>query len=408
MIQLSYSVFKLMFSLFLLYYLFVGVSFMLDILHSIWSWNNGLVRYLFFAFLLWGCFLGAALLLSRKITPFIHNRITEDTRPALSILLKGFKKPFSAFLFVSGICVALLVFSAWEPAFSIGFLTRIMPTLPGFVHQSWRVVTILTVTWGMLSSSEISSLILRDARHKLDIKMGKSVAHFLGAIFQVVVVALAIVVLMSEFNYDINGLIAGLGLGGLTIALAAKDSAENFFGGLILVIEKPFEIGDWIACEGIEGTVEDISLRSTKIRTDPGALTIVPNAKLSGSAITNWSGGMEKRRASFMLSVKYDTPRASIKELVSSMRSMIQKDVDVLSDSVIVRFSEFSESSLSIQVTYYTTIPGLRDHLRIKERINFNILALAEKHNVSFAFPTRSVVFQHLETQKPPENDLQD
>ena len=245
-----------------------------------------------------------------------------------------------------------------------------------------------------MSSSKITRLVLQGTHSKLDLRVGESVAHFLAAIFKVVVIAIAAIILLSEFNININGLITGLGLGGLTVALAAKDSAANFFGGLILVVEKPFDIGDWIVADGVEGTVESINLRSTTIRTSPGALTIVPNANLSGTAITNWSGGMEQRRASFALALPYNTPQQKIREFSSSMRDLLRKDKDVVPDSVVVRFSEFGSSSLTIQVIFYTSLPGFKDHIRIKERINYAILELAEGMNISFAYPSQTLFVQ--------------
>lgn len=224
--------------------------------------------------------------------------------------------------------------------------------------------------------------------------MSKSVSRFLAAVFNVLVVALAIVIILSELDYDINGLIAGLGLGGLTIALAAKESAENFFGGLVLITEKPFEIGDYISTNSVEGTVEDINLRSTKIRLSSGSLTVVPNANLSSSPITNWSGVMKKRRARFLLQLEYNTSAKQLKEFINSVQTLLETDPEILNESILVHFIEFGESSLNVQVVYYTALPGMADHLRINERINYGIIQLAQQYKVGFAFPTRTLYIQ--------------
>ncbi len=377
---------------------------MSELFTTIWHFNNGLPRSLFYALVAWLGFTLGAFLLSRKFAPAIQRRIDEDKHPIFTIMLQAFRRPISVFLQVSGVAFALLIFSAWRPEDGNNFWLKIVTLLPAIVYRCWRIATILIVTWGLLSSSKISRLVLQGTHGKLDLKVGESVAHFLAAIFKVVVIAIAAIILLSEFNININGLITGLGLGGLTIALAAKDSAANFFGGLILVVEKPFDIGDWIVADGIEGTVESINLRSTSVRTSPGALTIVPNANLSGAAITNWSGGMEQRRASYMLSLPFNTPQQKIREFSSAVRDLLRTDKNVVPDSGVVRFAEFGPSSLSIQVIFYTTLPGFKDHLRIKERINYAILELADQMGLSFAYPSQTVYVQPFAENPPPHS----
>jgi MscS family membrane protein len=216
----------------------------------------------------------------------------------------------------------------------------------------------------------------------------------------VLVVSFAVVIIITEFGYNVSALITGLGLGGLTIALAAKDSAANFFGGLIMVTEKPFEIGDWISFGSVEGTVEDINLRSTKIRTGPGSLTIVPNATLAAANITNWSGGMEKRQANFKLALRYNIPEDKLREFLAVARTMLETDPEIQTDSVMVRFSGLSESSLDVLVRFYTTLPGYADHMRILERVNFSLMALAKEKDVEFAYPARTLYVQEQNASK--------
>lgn len=364
---------------------------MTELFQTIWNMYNGLVRSLALAFFAWLLFLLAATLVSRKINPAVKKRLNEDKHPISSIFISAFQRPIIVFMHISGLCVALLIFSAWRPAADNSFWLAIIPRIPFIVYKGWRISAIIIITWGLLGSSQISSLVMQGANHKLDLKVSRSVSHFLGAIFKVIVVSIATVILMSEMNYDINGLIAGLGLGGLTIALAAKDSAANFFGGLVLVVERPFDIGDWIAADGIEGTVEDISLRSTSIRTAPGSLTIVPNANLSGSAITNWSGGMEQRRANFMLQLPHNTPEQDIREFCSAIRDLLSQDKEVVPDSGVVRFTEIGPFSLNVQVIFYTSLPGFKDHVRIRERINYGILEIAGQQGIAFALPAQTV-----------------
>src|SRR5699024_6731493 len=128
-------------------------------------------------------------------------------------------------------------------------------------------------------------------------KIDEILVSFLSRALQFIIIAMAISIVLQEFDYHIGGLITGLGIGGLAISLAAKDALANLFGGVVIVTEKPFTINDWIMTPSVEGTVEDISFRSTKVRTFDQALVVVPNATLANEAITNWSK-MGKRRIS--------------------------------------------------------------------------------------------------------------
>lgn len=350
--------------------------------------NSGIIMGIVVSLIVAALFWGFSVLLYHKIIPAFISKLNPDKFMGTKMLIEGFSKPISAYLKLVGLCIALLIFFRWNTGTN---LSEYRIALVPVVYNAIRIISIIMVAWGLIASNGVSSLVLRRARRHLDLKVSKSVSHFLAAVYNVVVVSLAAAILIKELGHDINGLVAGLGLGGLTIALAAKDSAANFFGGLVMVTERPFEIGDWIVSDGVEGIVEDISLRSTKVRTAPGALTIVPNANLSSSAITNWSGGMEKRKAEIILFIKHGTQRQKLKEYCASVRNMIEIDPEVISDTVLVRFTTISEFSLNILVSFYTTMPGYADHLRIKERINYSILELADKHGITFAYPTRTL-----------------
>lgn len=364
-----------------------------DIL-TFWGDNLDFWEYLLPAVITAVVFWVAGLILSRKAGPALVKRIDPDKHPYSGLLAEGFRRPLGLFIQILGVCLAFLIISGWLPVQPPGALTSFLMGIPTAVYRALRIAVILIVSWGLLASSDIMGLLLRKARSNLDFHMSQSVTRFLGAIFKVVVVAVAAVILLGEMQVNVTGLVTGLGLGGLTIALAAKDAAANFFGGLVLVAEKPFEIGDWISWENVEGTVEDISLRSTKIRTGPGSLTYVPNANLSGAPITNWSGGMEHRRADFTLQLTYATERRRLHDFTDGVRILLETDPEVETGSILVCFAEFGESSLNVKVQFYTTLAGYGDHMRIRERINFALIDLAEKNGVEFAFPTRSVYIE--------------
>lgn len=341
------------------------------------------------AILIWLLFFVISQVVRRALLPRLEKALQKKPHPFSEPIVNGAKKPLGLFLFFCGIYSAFaFLFSQLPqnaPGWLLAFSTWFLPVL----QKAFRIFGVVTIAWWLVNASKIYSLIIQKANNKLNITLSKSMVRFLSAIFNVVVIAFAAVLIITEFGYNVSALVTGLGLGGLTIALAAKDSAANFFGGLVLVTERPFEIGDWIAFDGVEGTVEDINLRSTKIRTGPGSLTIVPNATISNAAITNWSGGMEKRRANFKIPVSLDTQENKIKEYLSSARTMLETDPEIISDSVLVRLAEIGNGSMNIQIVFYTSLPGYNDFMRINERINFSLLNLAHSTGVTFAYPTQ-------------------
>lgn len=352
-------------------------------------------------------FIGASILLSRVVFPRLHKRLNKTKHPVVVPILQGYRQPVSLLLKLLGGFIGVIFFFGNLPGGAPAWLTKTATWLLPFSYTAMRISIIVAVAWGLINSSRVYAIVAEKANNKLDLHVRKSMGRFLGAVFNVVVVAIAVVMILGELNYNANSLIAGLGLGGLTVALAAKDATANFFGGLILVTERPFEIGDWISCDGVEGTVEDITLRSTKIRTGPGSLTIVPNANISNAAITNWSGGMEKRRANFKLQFTYSTNRGNLQNYIDAVRTMLETDPEVVTDSIMVRFSDLAESGLGVTVRFFTVMPAYDAYMRVLERINFSLLALAQQYHVEFAFPTRTLYIRQEEPDSPEANTTQ-
>ena len=204
------------------------------------------------------------------------------------------------------------------------------------------------------------------------------------------------IAVLSETGINVATLITGIGLGGLTIALAAQDTAQNLFGGLVILLDKPFQVDDWISTPDIEGVVEDITFRSTRVRTFPNALVVVPNSTLVSSPITNWSR-MNKRRASFTVELTYNTTEAQLQRCISRITEMINQNPEVLADDTVVAFNSFQDSSLEISVLFYTRATSFSAFQKIKEQVNYGIMKIVEEEGASFAFPTQTVYLQREE-----------
>lgn len=227
----------------------------------------------------------------------------------------------------------------------------------------------------------------------LDAKVDKILIPFFSRMIRFLILALAFVTICSNWGYDINGFIAGLGLGGLAFALAAKDLLANIFSGIVIIADRPFSIGDWIKTSDLEGTIEDINFRSTRIRTFEHALVTVPNSNLINAPIINFTK-REMRRITLNLGVTYDTPSYALKKCIEKIHHMLIQHPSIDNKTILVKFDSFGESGLNIFMYFFTKTTIWEEYLTIKQDINFQILKILEEENVSIAFPRTSHYFE--------------
>ncbi|WP_231510799.1 mechanosensitive ion channel family protein [Bacillus sp. UNC438CL73TsuS30] len=259
-----------------------------------------------------------------------------------------------------------------------------------FFLKFLRSMVIVLITWGLFNLSSPTSGILISVNEKINNKIDLILIPFISRAIRVIMIAISLSIIGQEFDYDVNGLVAGLGLGGLAFALAAKEAVGNLIGGIVIVTEKPFSIGDWILTPSVEGIVEDINFRSTKIRTFSQALVTVPNATLANEAITNWSR-MGKRRISFDLGLNYRTTKEQIQRVVHRIELMLNNHEEIHPETVMVAFDHYNESSLDVLVYFFTNSTVWAEHVKIKHEINLEIMGILEEEGVEIAFPSRTI-----------------
>ncbi|WP_318246212.1 mechanosensitive ion channel family protein [Bacillus sp. PS06] len=274
---------------------------------------------------------------------------------------------------------------------SVGYFPYLSQNNPIFLDII-RSSIIALIAWGLYNLSSVSSFLFTKMNERMKTGIDPILIPFVSKAIRFIIIAISFSIIAQEFDYDVNGFVAGLGLGGLAFALAAKDAIGNLFGGIIIITEKPFSIGDWIMTPSVEGTVEDINFRSTKVRTFTQALVTVPNATLANENITNWSQ-MGKRRISFHLGVTYDTPKVKLENTVSRIRYLLKNHEDVHPDTIFVTFDQYNDNSLDIFLYFFTKTTVWEEYLLIKEEINFAIMEILEEENVSVAFPSRTLYF---------------
>lgn len=205
---------------------------------------------------------------------------------------------------------------------------------------------------------------------------------FVSIMIRATIVIIAISIIFREFG--LTGFLTGLGVSSVVVALAAQDTCSNLFGGMMIVLDKPFLIGDWIQTTEIEGVVQEITFRSTRIKTFANAIVTVPNSKLTNNNIINWSKRSD-RRIYFKFIIETNTLVERVKKLIEELEIMIKENEKVSDELVIVSFNEFSACGLGIFIYFYTTEIDYRAYEKVKEEINLVILSLLEKNKVKLA-----------------------
>jgi MscS family membrane protein len=200
---------------------------------------------------------------------------------------------------------------------------------------------------------------------------------------------LALLGMFQNLGFDITGLVAGLGVGGIAIALAAQKTIENLFGGATLLVDQPIRVGDYCKFGGMAGTVEDVGLRSTRVRTLDRTLITVPNSEFSQTQIENF-GVRDRIRLYVILGFRYETTPDQFRYLLSELRALLWSHPKIDKESVRVRFVGFGAYSLDVEVAAYVPTSDWKEFLAIREDIFLRMMDITKKSGSSFAFPSQT------------------
>lgn len=215
------------------------------------------------------------------------------------------------------------------------------------------------------------------------IKKRDIVFPFVSILIRLIIVIIGISCIAKEFGF--TGFITGLGISGIAFALMAQDAFSNLFGGFVIVLERPFSIGDWIQTSDIEGIVEDITFRSTKIKTFSMAVATIPNSKLANENIINWSQ-RNLRRIHFKFTIKFNTPVENIKNCLERIKQLLNNHEKIDKELIIVSFNELSTYGFGVFVYFYTNELNYVKYEGIKEEINIEILRILREEKVELMF----------------------
>ncbi len=347
---------------------------MQDILTQLQPWYPSIGAFCFFTLLRY-VYKHFLLNLLHRLTNVISFKNGEE-------LIDAFEHPINVFLYISAFYAAINV-APLNTNYWLTFLDRII-----------RSTIVLCFFWGCYNVSDTTHGIMLDILEKAGIRSEDSLSNIFSTILRLIIVVLCFVTVAREWNYDISGFIASLSIGSVAVAFAAKDALANVFGSLIIVLDKPFKVGDWILANGVEGVVEKISFRSTCVRTFPQELVYIPNSLLSNTPITNFTL-REKRRIDFTIGLTYSSTAAQIQELIAKLKDYLGSNERLHHDDIRVHFVNYNDSSLDVRVVCYARTGDTRAYLDILQEINLRVMGLLEEVGVSCAFPSRSIYFEN-------------
>lgn len=264
-----------------------------------------------------------------------------------------------------------------------------------FFQKSLDTIIILSFIWIFLSAVDGGRHMLERLAHQPDARMRDQLLPIFTKIIKVIIVILGIVMIISRMGQDVKAIVTGLGIGGVALALAAQETLKNLFGSIMILVDKPFQVGDWIAAGNSEGIVEDIGFRSTRIRTFPDTLVTIPNSKMADIEINNFSK-MQKRRALMTVGVTYATNAAQMEKCLAGIRAILENHEGVSPEGRSVHFTDFGDSSLNITVRFFSKDLTYDGHNRVRQEVNLAIMRLLEEMGLSIAFPSRSVYIEKM------------
>jgi len=328
-----------------------------------------------YAGIIFGIFIISANIVKLIIHRYVRKLVDRSKSKLDNVILTSLEKPLFYFLILAG------VYFSWSILIINGRVNEIFNNILSiffiinFFYFFIRFVDCMLADY------------MKPFAEKTKTELDDQLLPVIRKIVKITLVVIAIIIILEKFGYNISGLVAGLGIGGLAFAFAAKDLLGNLFGGISIFTDKPFKVGQTVKVMGYSGKVKAIGLRSTRILTFDGTHLIIPNSKINEDVVENIS--MEKtRKVKLNLNVNFNTSNSKIKKAKEVIKKIIKENEHTKDDSKVY-FSGFKESSLNLLVIYY--IENIKKLLVAKDEVNLAIKEAFEKNKISFAYPTQTL-----------------
>lgn len=326
--------------------------------------------------------------LAHGVVGGIRRLADQHKHQTMAMILNALQAPIEVFVVLLGIYFSVEVMEFFDKT-------------DAAIFNILRVFVIATIFWAFYRVVEPLALGFNTFAGRFGAGLADDLRQFFIRCVRTLVVVLAGVALLEDWGIDVSAFLGGLGLAGMAVALAAKDSVANVFGGLTIFADKLFKRGDWIETPHFEGVVEFVGLRATKVRTFSKAMVVMPNAEIVDSPVINWSR-MTHRRIKMIIGVEYRTSADQIEKIIERLRDFLQQDEDVAQEDVpqMVHLADFGSSSINIDLYYFTNTTDWQEWRDIRNRHIIAFKRIIEEEGASFAFPSQSLYVESMPDMK--------
>ena len=337
---------------------------------------------------------------------FVKDKNTREEESILFNLKEAINSPLIYSLYLFSIQLSIFIIVKDQ-----NFINAIMPWI--------NTIYIALLTWAVYAILNIAINIYAQNLLERYQNVRKEMIVFILKIIKVVLIIFVVLFLFTQLGLDVKAILASLGVGGIAIALAAKDTLANFFASLNIMTDNSFSQGDWIKTSDFEGTVVDIRMRTTRIRTFDNAMITVPNSQIANAHILNWSKRIIGRRIKMNISITYESKMEDIINLKRDIYDMLsnhpkiatnqnihisrtrafeaikREDLEGIKNTLLVFIDEYASSSIDILVYCFSKSPNWEDWLITKEEVIIEISKLVEKNNCEFAYPAQTIFLKN-------------
>ncbi len=297
-------------------------------------------------------------------------------------IIEALIKPFNLLFLVLGFYFSLRIIGFKQLAGNID--------IDSILNQGIEVGLAVVVIWAAYRLSDVYSFFLTRRFSQHDDVLQKQFVPLISRSIKAFIIIVGVLLIIQNMGYSVGSLLTGLGIGGLAVALAAQDTLANFFSSLMLLTDMPFRVGDWVKFDAVEGVIESIGFRTTRVRTFEKSLITIPNKIFMNTPIENYT--MRDRRRIFInLGITYDTPPEKIEEFILGIKAKLKAHNDIHQDFSLVNLDKFGDFTLNIMVYCFTTTTVWEKFMLIQEDLNLSFLRLAAELKIEFAFPSQTL-----------------
>ena len=315
-------------------------------------------------------------LITKTIFHYLRGLAANTSTTLDDKLFPALERPTATLIMVLGIFAAIAVL-------------RLSPNADLIVGYCAKTAVLTVLVWGFIRGGEA----VLDHAEEVAHQRHMTVATFMPLIKKtafVFAIILGVLFIAESLGAKVGVLLGSLGIGGLALALAAQDMIANLFGSFIVVVDQPFKVGDTIKIGSLIGLVEDIGLRSTKLRLVDKSLAVIPNKSVASESITNLAR-FTQRRVEQVIGLTYDTSPEQMTGILADIKKLLSAETEIDPSSALVFFRDYSASSLDIWMVYVTKTPDFQGAMQLRERLNLAIMRAVAARGLSFAFPTQTI-----------------